>query len=189
MVDIAEIQAFGKTFHVPPIPPIPEATEWVSAGPLSIGIEFRNVSSDQLEEAYPDAPEEIRELLKVYAEAQIVIVDRGVSFHVCDAATGAEYLRFDAFGREPDSAGPHYHYIIPERNEQTVVNFDDFAHGPITDWVIERLRGEHLPRMLRRAGADALADQVEQRRSKVDAAIPEVIRLANEASVRIPGAS
>ena len=37
-----------------------------------------------------------------------VIEDEGVSLHVCDGETGAEYLRFDVFVKEP-----HYHYIVP----------------------------------------------------------------------------
>ncbi len=91
--------------------------------------------------------------------------DRGWSVHVCDAATGAEYLRFDVF-----EGDPHYHYIHPG-DHHFVVPFDRAASGDMTEWAIECLR-RRLPEMLEHAGASDLAARVD--RAQLEAAIPEL---------------
>lgn len=146
MADTA-IFTLGKVVG-PPLPPEPEHTTYVDAGPVSVGVEYRVV----------DVPK---------------LTDRGFSLHVCDRATGAEYLRFDLFEDEP-----HYHYIRPGR-ENRVVLYDANACGPMFDWAVTCLR-ERLPAMLRYAGADELAEATAgpEYGSAVDGAVARIRELA-----------
>lgn len=81
---------------------------------------------------------------------------RGPSIHVCNAARDEEYLRFDVFG-----AVLHYHYIHNAEQANTLWGYDPAANGPMIPWACEALRAR-LPAMLRAAGAEALAREVEE---------------------------
>jgi hypothetical protein len=145
-----------------PIPPVPGQTRSVSAGPLSIGVEFRHVDAAVIDAAYGDVA--VRTAGDDTPQPPIVY-DRGPSVHVCDGPTGVEYLRFDLF--EDD---PHYHYIHPGEY-QLVVPFDRAASGDMAAWTLMRL-STRLPQMLAFAGAADLAAHLAP--TDVDAALPAI---------------
>jgi len=136
-----------------PVAPIPEATTYIPARALSIGVEYRLLTDDIIDAAFS---RDLREASGIEADRpQAGLDDRGVSIHVCDAETGHEFVRFDNFGDDP-----HYHYIVPG-SHNVVVPFDYVAHGDFLPWAFGRLRTQ-LPDMLREAGAADLADRVVQ---------------------------
>ena len=51
------------------------------------------------------------------------VEDNGVSIHVF-GDDGHEYLRFDMFEH-----GPHYHYIEPSGEKQTIIDYDQVGMG------------------------------------------------------------
>lgn len=114
------------------IPVMERHTTWFDAGPVSIAVEAR---------ALGDSYERMV---------------RGPSIHVFNSNRTEEYLRFDVFG-----GGLHYHVILNAENHNILWGYDPDANGPMIPWVTRVLR-ERLPTMLRRAGADALAAEVEQ---------------------------
>ncbi|MFM5932302.1 MAG: hypothetical protein ACKOPQ_15500 [Novosphingobium sp.] len=113
------------------IPLIEHHSQWFDAGPVSIAVEAR---------ALGDSPQRMV---------------RGPSIHLFDAARREEYLRFDVFGKVL-----HYHYIHNAVQHNTLWGYDPDVNGPMIAWACAALR-DRLPTMLRRAGASALADEVE----------------------------
>jgi hypothetical protein len=81
---------------------------------------------------------------------------RGPSIHVFNADRDEEYIRFDVFGKIL-----HYHYILNDVNHNILCGYDPDVNGPMIPWVMAALR-DRLPVMLRRAGAHALAVEVEE---------------------------
>ncbi len=79
--------------------------------------------------------EEIREALQ-----GATVEDNGVSIHVVGKTDGHEYLRFDCF-----ETGPHYHYIEPSGDKQTIVEYDQFAMGDMIEWTMTQLRTRLAP--------------------------------------------
>lgn len=132
------------------IPLIEQHSRWFDAGPVSIAVEAR---------ALGDSPERMV---------------RGPSIHVFNAGRSEEYLRFDVFGKVL-----HYHYILNRENHNILWGYDPDANGPMIPWVVAALR-DRLPTLLRRAGADALADEVEQA-GWDSSVLPEVAQAAAEA--------
>ncbi len=114
------------------IPLMEHHTSWFDAGPVSIGVEARALG-DSLE--------------------QMV---RGPSIHVCSADRSEEYLRFDVFGKVL-----HYHYILNADDYNILWGYDPDTNGAMIPWACAALR-DRLPALLRRAGADALAREVEE---------------------------
>ncbi|MGH0030812.1 MAG: DUF7700 domain-containing protein [Myxococcota bacterium] len=163
----------GTVYTVPPIPPDPEHTTWVEGGGLRFGVEYRLLDDAELAANYEgEAMEEI--------QAQVTtdtVEDNGVSVHVLGAEDGHEYLRFDCFVRDP-----HYHYIEPSGERQTIVDFDRAAHGEMLPWAFEQIRRRLAP-MLEYAGGGALAARVDAK--QVDAALVEVEKLAREAEAAL----
>lgn len=100
-------------------------------------------------------------------ERQIV---RGPSIHVCNAVRDEEYIRFDVFG-----AVLHYHYIHNAAAANTLWGYDPAVNGPMIPWACEALR-TRLPAMLRAAGAEPLAREVEE--SGWDASVLEDVARA-----------
>src|ERR1700722_1684532 len=96
----------GYRFDVNPIAPIPENTIYIPAGPLAIGIEYRLLTDELIDETY--ASDTRSAAIIGDARPDDEIDDQGVSLHVCDAETMKEYVRFDVFADDP-----HYHYIVP----------------------------------------------------------------------------
>lgn len=163
----------GTTYTVPPIPPDAENTTWIDAGSISIGVEYRLLDDAELAANYQG--EQMEEIQA--ATGGDAVEDNGVSLHVAGAADGHEYLRFDMFER-----GPHYHYIQPSGESQTIVDYDRVAMGPMLAWVLERIR-HRLPVMLSRAGGDALVPTLDA--ARIEAALVEVEKLATEAEAAL----
>jgi len=153
----------GTRYDVMPIPPVAEATRTFPAGPLSIGVEFRQVDAAVIATTYGDVA--VREAGDDTPQPPI-LDDLGVSLHVCDAASGVEYLRFDLFGDNP-----HYHYIHPGEY-QLVVPYDRAASGDMLAWTLTTLSTRIGP-MLEFAGATDLARRLSP--ADVDAAVPAVM--------------
>jgi hypothetical protein len=167
----------GIEYTVAPIPPDPEHTTWIEAGALRFGVEFRLLDDAELAANY-----EGREMEEIRAALQERrIQDNGVSIHVAGAQDGHEYLRFDLFEHDP-----HYHYIEPSGERQSVVHFDRVAMGEMLPWALGQLR-HRLPQMLERAGGRDLVPKLD--RARLDAAIARVEALALDAQARIHGAS
>lgn len=132
------------------IPLMEQHTRWFAAGPVAIAVEARALG-DSLERMV-----------------------RGPSIHVFNAARTEEYVRFDIFGTVL-----HYHYIHNGPQHNTLWGYDPDTNGPMLPWAMATLR-DRLPIMLRRAGADRLADQVAA--TGWDASVlPEVEQAAAEA--------
>jgi hypothetical protein len=143
-----------------PIPPILEHTTFVEAGALTFGVEYR-VLTDEVIESSPG--------VQLDPDRPRGFDARGVTIHVHGAADDEEYLRFDCFDNDP-----HYHYLTPGTVNR-VIAYDVAGHGDMWTWVISCLR-ERLPAMLRQAGAESLADDVDP--ALVSSAIVEIERLA-----------
>lgn len=155
----------GTRYDTVPIPPVPENTTWLDAGAVRIGIEYRNLDDDILDEAFAGRPDEAAIIDAARPET---LVDRGWSLHVSDARTGDEHLRFDMF-----EDGPHYHYIVP-RQYNLSIDFDPHACGDMFDWALGCV-ADRLPEMLRQAEAPELAAAV--RAEDLVPALDEVRRI------------
>jgi len=149
----------GTHYEGSPIAPVPELTRYIDAGAQSLGVEYRRVDAATIAGAYGDI--EVREAGDDTPQPPI-LQDEGLTLHVCDGATGDEYLRFDLF-----EDNPHYHYIAPGRSH-VVVPFDRVAGGDMRTWAVERLRSRLRP-MLELAGATDLAGRVTP--ADIDAAV------------------
>lgn len=163
----------GSTYTVPPIPPNAEHTTWIDAGAISIGIEYRLLHDAELAANYEG--EQMAEIQA--ATGGEAIEDSGVSLHVAGTDDGHEYLRFDMFELEP-----HYHYILPSGESQTIVDYDRVAMGPMLAWALGQIRNR-LPAMLSRAGGDALIPKLEAPR--IEASLSEVEKIAKEAEAAL----
>ena len=162
----------GKVYAIAPQPPVPEHTRYFPAGVVTIGVEYRDVDPDGLVATYRDRPEQLAELLAESPDGGFS--DEGVSLHVCDAADGYEYLRFDVFDAEP-----HYHYVHrADHVVNHVVDFDPVAHGDMLPWALDCIR-HRLGPMLAEAGAGHLVAGLDA--AALDRALAEVGPLAARA--------
>lgn len=163
----------GTVYTVPPIPPNAEHTKYVDAGALQIGVEYRLLDDAELASNYEGAQmDEIQEAL-----AGDTVQDNGVSLHVVGSEDGHEYLRFDLFELEP-----HYHYIDRSGEQQTIIDFDRVALGPMLPWALEQIRGRLVP-MLERAGGGELAKKIDP--ARIASSLVEVEKLAREAEAAL----
>jgi hypothetical protein len=169
------MSSIGKTYNMPPQPADEAATTYLDAGAISIGVEYRVVDPESLRETYKGNPQQLAELEErspdggFYAE--------GLSLHVVAKADGHEYLRFDLFD-DP----PHYHYnhpVVDGQHTNNVVDYDTASNGPMLDWTLDRLRNR-LPEMLRQAGGETVAAQVDP--GVVGPVLTEVEKLASAAT-------
>ncbi|MCG8588970.1 MAG: hypothetical protein MJE66_06730 [Proteobacteria bacterium] len=162
----------GTVYSVPPIPPDPEHTTYVEGGGLRIGVEYRLLDDAELEANYQgEAMEEIQAHITGNVE------DNGVSLHVESLDDGHEYLRFDCF-----ESGPHYHYIEPSGEKQTIVDYDAAAMGDMLPWALNQLRTRLTP-MLEYAGGGALLAKLDP--AAVAATLDRVEKLAREAEASL----
>lgn len=132
------------------IPMIEHHARWFDAGPVSIAVEARALGDS----------------------AQRMV--RGPSIHVFNAARTEEYIRFDVFGKVL-----HYHYILNAAQHNVLWGYDPDVNGPMIPWACAALR-DRLPAMLRRAGADVLACEVEEQGWDTSV-LADVARAATEA--------
>jgi hypothetical protein len=157
----------GTKVVVEPIPPILENTEMFDAGAVRFGVEYRLLNN-----AIVDAQFGERIKQQTGDRPPSLIDDRGVSIHVF-GPDQHEYLRFDCFDE-----GPHYHYIYPHGQHQTIVAMDRAANGEPLAWTLSALRAR-LDSMLRQAGGDAAADAADP--ALVKAALDKVEKAARSA--------
>ena len=165
----------GKTYNMPPQPADEEATTYLDAGAVSIGVEYRVVDPESLRATYRGNAEQLAELEERSPEGGFYA--EGLSLHVVAKTDGHEYLRFDLFD-DP----PHYHYnhpVVDGQHANNVVDYDTVTNGPMLDWALERLR-TRLPEMLRQAGGAAIAEQVDP--AVLAPVLSEVEKLASAAT-------
>ena len=163
----------GTVYTVAPIPPDPEHTVYLEAGAVSLGVEYRLLDDAELAANYQGA--DMREIQDALQGDQVE--DNGVSIHVLGASDEHEYLRFDCFEK-----GPHYHYIEPSGEKQTIVDFDAVAMGDMLEWTMVQLRTRLRP-MLEHAGGVAVAARVDQ--SIIDAALVRLEAIARDAQSQL----
>ena len=149
----------GTQYDGAPVPPVPTQTRYSEAGALSIGVEYRHVDAAVIAATYGDI--DVRQAGDDTPQPPILL-DEGLTLHVCDAASGDEYLRFDLF-----DDNPHYHYIHPGEYH-LVVPFDRASCGDMRVWALGCLQSRLRP-MLEFAGAASLAGRVTA--ADVDAAV------------------
>lgn len=167
--------SIGKTYNMPPQPADDDATTYLDAGAVSIGVEYRVVDPESLRETYKHDAAQLAELEERSPEGGFYA--EGLSLHVVAKADGHEYLRFDLFD-DP----PHYHYnhpVVDGQHANNVIDYDTASNGPMLDWTLDRLR-TRLPEMLRQAGGSAIADQVDP--AVVGPVLAEVEKLAGAAT-------
>ena len=165
----------GQRYPILPIPWIPEHTEMIPAGVLTIGVGHR-VLDEATAKAYLDEVGYVRERSDDGAERTYMGRDAGVCIHVLGPDREGElveYLRLDCFDDEP-----HYHYVYNDERAQDRVFMDPTLEGDPMEWALERLR-TRMPEVLVKVGAPELAAQVDQ--TAIEAAMPEVRRAIDRA--------
>ena len=153
-------------YSLMPIPPIEDHTRYFEAGAVTIGVEYRLLNNDIVNQHLENQQAQM--------EDRGEIDDRGVSLHVyVDQSDGErlERLRFDCFDE-----GPHYHYVNWGEGANDIVKLDTIADGDSLAWALERIR-TRLPQMLARAGE--VAAKVDA--SAVEAVLPQVSEAAYRA--------
>lgn len=115
------------------IPIMEHNAKFFEAGPVTFGVEGR-----------------------VLGDKEGNVGERGASMHIFSADRAEEYARFDCFEKYP-----HYHYILNAEQHNIVWGYDPDTNGPMLPWALGVIRNR-LPGILRRAGALALAERVEQ---------------------------
>ena len=153
-----------------PIPPVEQHTEYVEAGPLTVGIEYRVLADDISGANKLPRPSEPKT-----GRPASAIRDRGVTLHVFQRKGDklAEYLRFDCFDESP-----HYHYVQASGEYQEIYQLDPVADGDPLAWALERLR-TRLPQMLEKIGAGDLVKAMNQQ--EIDEALPKIAEAAYRA--------
>ncbi len=158
----------GTRYPILPLPHIPEQTEMIEVGPVTIGIGYRLLNDETASEylrtvGYNPRPEE-----GAAGYRNTGADDGGVCIHVFGNETGEllEHFRFDCFEDEP-----HYHYVYQDEKAQRRVFLDPVLEGDPQGWALDRLR-TRLPEILRSVGATELADRVDVQ--QVTAAIPRI---------------
>ena len=133
----------AKRLTLMPIAPITEHTSFFEAGPVTIGVEYR-LLTDEIVNQHMDKQNK-------HLDLGPAIDDRGVSLHVYtkrDDEPLTERLRFDCFDEDP-----HYHYVDWDAGTNDIVQLDTVAAGDSLAWALERIR-TRLGQMLERAGVE-----------------------------------
>jgi hypothetical protein len=133
------------------VKPVSGNTRYLEAGPLTFGVEFRELNARVIKENYGHDPEAMK-----FFEPMMDIDDIGITLHVYSTDDMSEHLRFDAFGDAPHL---HYHYIFPDGSHRKL-DYDAAACGDMIPWAV-RTMADRLPEMLREAKATELADRVD----------------------------
>ena len=140
----------GQVYDVQPMAPEPEHTQYLDAGALRIGVEYRKLDPEALADYYDG--DDLKEVEERSPEGGYT--DEGVSIHVESVADDHEYVRFDVFVDDP-----HYHYVNKVEGTNTVIGFDRAAHGEMLPWVVGQIR-DRLGPMLEAAGGGHVAAEV-----------------------------
>jgi len=168
----------GQRYPILPIPWIPEHTEMVPAGVLTIGVGHR-VLDEATAKAYLEEVGYVRENRQEDGdggERTYEGRDAGVCIHVLGPGPDGElveFLRLDCFDDEP-----HYHYVYNDERAQDRVFLDPTLEGDPMEWALDRVR-TRMPEVLVKVGAPELAAQVDQ--DAIEAAMPEVRRAIDRA--------
>ena len=153
-------------YEILPIPALMAHTELFSAGPIQLGVEYRLLNEEIIEEEFgKDSRAKFGK--NVPEDMQSNVNEDGISIHVFDRAGEQELLRFDCFADYP-----HYHYIENDVGHQTVHQYDEPANGPMLEWVVDCL-SHRLPEMLGKAGEGKLADELDP--ATIEKILPEVV--------------
>jgi hypothetical protein len=155
-------------YDVMPIPPVDAQTEYIDAGAVRFGVEYRLLTDAIAARTALEASGQDTADTESFD-------DRGVSIHVfgSDDTECLEYLRFDCFDEDP-----HYHYVSWKARSNEMLHIDPIADGDPLRWALERIR-TRLPQMLERAGAAHIAERLDPR--LVDEALPRVAEAAYRA--------
>ena len=158
----------GERYPILPLPHIPEHTELIEIGPITIGVGCRvlndETAADYLRSVgYNPRPEE-----GDAGFGNMGAEDGGISIHVFGNESGEllEHFRFDCFEDEP-----HYHYVYQREKAQRRVFLDPVLEGDAQRWALDRLR-THLPQILESVGQTELARRVDL--AAISAALPQV---------------
>jgi hypothetical protein len=165
----------GQRYPILPIPWIPEHTEMIPAGVLTIGVGHR-VLDEATAKAYLDEVGFVREQDQGGGERTYMGRDAGVCIHVLGPNRDGElveYLRLDCFDDEP-----HYHYVYNDDRAQDRVFLDPTLEGDPMEWALDRVR-TRMPEVLVKVGAPELAAEVDP--AAIEAAMPEVRRAIERA--------
>ena len=154
----------GRRYDQMPIPMVTEYCIPVDAGAVQLVVESRQLTNSIIEDTYGGE-----------VHQGVAFDDFGASLHVCGTDDGLEHLRFDCFEFEP-----HYHYIEQHAQANVIVRIDEVAVGDPIDFSL-RCVETHLPQMLRNAGAESLAAEVEGDMDAVRAAVTKVRELMERA--------
>jgi hypothetical protein len=149
-------------YNLMPIPPVEAQTEYIEAGALTFGIEYR-LLTDAIAAASRKTEAGGND-----RGGQREFDDRGVAIHVFGVQDGErrEFLRFDCFNEDP-----HYHYVSWRASSNEMLHLDPIADGEPLAWALERIR-TRLPQMLTRAGALEVASEVDQ--AAIEEAMPGI---------------
>jgi len=141
-------------FSTLPVPAFTEHTVSIPAGVVTFGVEYRHLDEATILAFYgPDSRAKFGN--KMPAGMTAVVEEDGLSLHVFSAATGDELLRFDCFVE-----AAHWHLLSVPDSRNVVIEHDAKAEGPLVEWALASMRAD-LPALLREAGADAIADALD----------------------------
>ena len=152
---VVEPCQYGYVFPGYPNPPIPERCTSIAAGPVVLVVEARHL----------DVPGAVE--------------DHGPTLHVCGAAGGTEYLRFDCF-----LDNPHYHYFQDHGTVNLQCFLDPHADGDAIEWTLACVR-RRLPAMLEHCGEPELAAAVRAGYDQILAVVDDVERLLGQAGEQV----
>jgi len=142
-------------YRAHPARSLPQHTVRIAGGAVDLGAEFRHLDdSSVLAEFGPGAEARFNGGQRP-AGMGAVLDEHGVSLHVWRVDTGDEVFRADCFAE-----APHIHFLTPGDPPRNVVIEHDPADGPLLEWTILQL-AEDLGGLLRRAGADDVADALD----------------------------
>jgi hypothetical protein len=147
----------GNRYDVMPIPMVADHCITVDAGAVQLVVESRRLTNEIIKDTYHGDGEGVG------------FDDYGATLHVCGAADGLEYLRFDCFENEP-----HYHYIEQGVGANVVMRIDELAVGDPIEFSLACV-ADHLPEMLRNCGVADLADEIKGQLDTVRAGV-DVVR-------------
>ena len=165
-------------------PAIPERTEYIPAGAVTIGIEPIVMTDDTVTTFRATRDIDLptaRKLISDYEAHGGAVRESGICIHVYGGGERepVEYLRFDCFAHVP-----HYHYVhVSDEIDPVRVHLDTTANGEAVPWALERLR-TRLPQMLEHAGAHKIAGQVDQ--AEIEAAMPRITAVAESTLAQVP---
>ncbi|MGE0218470.1 DUF7700 domain-containing protein [Mycolicibacterium sp.] len=159
------------------VKPVPGNISYFYCGPVTFGVEFRELNARVIEANYRHDPEAMK-----FFEPMMGIDDVGITLHVYSTEDMAEHLRFDAFGDIPHL---HYHYILPDGSHRKL-DYDLAACGEMIPWAM-RTMADRLPEMLREAEADELADAVDL--ATIRETTPAIVGMAAEMLAKRSGPS